>query len=201
MKTHAVPELQIVVLAAGESRRLGEPKALARIRGCSLLRRTARRLSKLTPSPLRVVVPPRSARHRAELRGIPTVLHANPRASLGLSSSVRLGLVRARFGAAVLLVPVDLAALKRRDIARLIAVWRASRRRIAARRIGSRGGAPLIVPRKFFGRAGSIDGDVGLRDWLRQLPVSEIRLVDLPSAALDIDTPAELRRARRTLLP
>lgn len=199
MKTKAVPELQIVVLAAGESRRLGEPKALARIRGCSLLRGTARRLSPLSSAPLLVVVKPRCPRYRAELRGIRTVLHANTRASLGLSSSVRLGLARARFGAAVLFVPVDLAALKRREIARLIAVWRASRRRVAARRIGSYGGAPLILPRKFFAHAERIGGEAGLRDWLRQLPAGEFRLVDLPSAALDVDTPADLRRARRTL--
>ena len=45
--TNAAPGLRIVVLSAGHSTRLGSAKALARIRGVTLLRKTVRALSPL----------------------------------------------------------------------------------------------------------------------------------------------------------
>ena len=132
--------LRMVVLAAGFSARLGRPKALARVRGLSLIARTLRTLAPFATAPIIVVVPPRAARLRAELRGHASVLIANPLRNAGLSSSVRRGLRHARYEAAVLIVPMDLAHLERRDIARLIARWRGARRRVAARRIGTEGG-------------------------------------------------------------
>ncbi len=206
MNSHAMPVLRAVILAAGSSRRLGQPKALARIKGLSLLRQLVRLIAPLLSTPPLIVVPPRCARYRLELRGIDVVLEPNRHRLRGLSSSVRLGLARGRFASAALLLPVDLALLERRDIARLIAHWRAARRRVAARRIGlpgnaqggAHGGVPLILPRRFFARAQLIDGDTGLRDWLRTLSGAQCRLVEMPSAALDIDTPKDLARARRT---
>ncbi len=145
--------LRMVVLAAGFSARLGRPKALARVRGLSLIARTLRMLAPFATAPIIVVVPPRAARLRAELRGHASVLVANPLRNAGLSSSVRRGLRHARYEAAVLLVPMDLAHLERRDIARLIARWRGARRRVAARRIGAEAAAPLILPRRLYPRA------------------------------------------------
>ncbi|HUX72281.1 MAG TPA: nucleotidyltransferase family protein [Steroidobacteraceae bacterium] len=191
------PVLRIALLAAGYSRRLQSPKALARVRGLSLLRRSAAVLAPFTAARLIVVLPPHAARYRAELRGIDAEILANRRRALGLSTSVRAALVRARCASAILFVPVDLAALQARDVARLIALWRGHRRAIVARRIGAHGGTPLILPRAQFAAAARIEGDVGLRDFLRRCAAPERRLLALPSAALDVDTPGDLRRARR----
>jgi molybdenum cofactor cytidylyltransferase len=197
MNSRAPPVPRLVVLAAGFSARLGTPKALARIQGVSLIARTLRVLAPFAMAPIIVVVPPRAARLRAELRGHRSVLVANPLRSEGLSSSVRRGLRYARYEAAVLLVPMDLCSLERRDIARLIARWRGARRRIAARRIGAEAASPLILPRRLYRRALGIAGDAGLKALVRNLPPEEIVLVDLPSAALDVDMALDLERARR----
>lgn len=217
MNASPLSQLRIVVLAAGYSRRLGTPKALARMHGASLLRRTALMLTKLVRSQLIVIVPPRAARLRVELRRIPAVLCANSRRSEGLASSVRLGLFRAKFSAGVLIVPVDLAALERRDLRRLIARWQAARRRVAARRIGTldgihgdargdargrmrgdtRGGTPVILPKGLFAAAAGSKGEIGLRDMIARLAPEQRILIDLPSAAFDVDTAEDLTRARR----
>ncbi|MGO9624090.1 MAG: NTP transferase domain-containing protein [Steroidobacteraceae bacterium] len=209
MNASPLSQLRIVVLAAGYSRRLGTPKALARMHGASLLRRTALMLTKLVRSQLIVIVPPRAARLRVELRRIPAVLCANSRRSEGLASSVRLGLSRAKFSAGVLIVPVDLAALERRDLRRLIARWQAARRRVAARRIGTldgihgdargdaRGGTPVILPKGLFAAAAGSKGEIGLRDMIARLAPEQRILIDLPSAAFDVDTAEDLTRARR----
>jgi molybdenum cofactor cytidylyltransferase len=198
------PRLQIVILAAGFSSRLGRPKALARVHGRSLLRRTLTLAARFSSAKLIVVVPRRAARLAVEARGLDAVLTANPLRADGLSSSVRRGIIQARHSAALLLLPVDLAALQRRDVARLILRWRAAPRRVVARRVERlagtpQGGIPLILPRWLYPRALGVQGDKGLRQLVGALPANERVLLDLPSAAQDVDTPEDLRAARRRL--
>jgi molybdenum cofactor cytidylyltransferase len=188
---------RIVLIAAGFSNRLGSQKLLARVRGTSLVRRMVQTLSPLVRSPLIVVVPPRATRTRAELRGCRVHVVSNAARTGGLSTSVRRGLRAARHASASLLVPIDLVHLKRREIARLISRWRGARRRVVARDIDGRPGAPLILPRRLFARALHIRGDTGLRELVRGLPIDELILMDVPSAAFDVDTPRDLARARR----
>ncbi|MGA2777119.1 MAG: nucleotidyltransferase family protein [Steroidobacteraceae bacterium] len=197
MNASRLPQLRIVLLAAGYSRRFGSSKALARVHGASLLRRTALVLAPLVASNLIVIAPPRARRFRIELRRIPVALAENLQRSEGLSSSVRVGLRRARFCAAALIVPVDLVALRARDLRRLIARWRAAPRRVVANRIGARGGVPVILPKHLFAAAARCTGDVGLRDLIACLRPDQRMLIDLPSARFDADTPEQLAQARR----
>ncbi|MGD0490988.1 MAG: nucleotidyltransferase family protein [Steroidobacteraceae bacterium] len=193
----AGPALRIVVLSAGFSVRLGRPKALTRIRGVTLLQRTVRTLAPLTTGRVIVVLPPRASRARAELRSQRVDFAESRQRVRGLSASVKCGLLRARYSAGVLLLPVDLAWLERGEIARLIGRWRSSRRAVVARRVGRRAGTPLILPRHLYPEALRVAGDLGLRELANGLPRDELKLLDLPSADLDVDTPADLRRARR----
>lgn len=197
----AQPALLIVVLAAGFSARLGTPKTLARVRGVSLVDRTVRVLAPLSGAAIVVVTAPRAVRLRAELRAHRLVFAENRHRGEGLSSSVRRGLRQGRYAAAVLLVPVDLPYLMRRDIERLISRWRSARRRVVARRTGGGRNAaaatPLILPRHLYASAGGIGGDIGLKQLVRDLPPEDVVLVTLASADFDVDTPPDLARARR----
>ena len=202
----SLPRLHVLILAAGYSSRLGRPKALARVRAFSLLRRTLTLVSRVAPAKIVVVIPRHAARYRIEARGLKVVFAVNPRRADGLSSSVRRGISLARYSPALLLLPVDLAALQERDLARLISRWRAARRCVIARRIGQqggmpRGGVPLILPRWLYARALAVTGDIGLRDLVSGLPAPQRVLLSLPSAALDVDTPLDLCAARRRLHP
>jgi len=195
------PRVQFVILAAGFSSRLGRPKALARVRSTSLLRRTLALLSRFAPARIIVVLPPRALRYRLEARGLNVVFAVNSQRAEGLASSVRQGIRQARYSSAVLLLPVDLAALRSHDVARLVSRWRATPRRVIARRIESRrqaphAGVPLILPRRLYARALTVSGDIGLRELINHLPQHERVLIDLPSAALDVDTLQDLRAAR-----
>jgi len=190
--------LQIIVLAAGFSSRLGQPKALARVHGVSLLRSTLELAATLECAKIIAVVGHNSARHRAQAGAVSVTFVANSRRNQGLSSSVRLGIAMARHSPAVLLMPVDLANLKARELALLVRRWRATPRRVIARRIGRSGAVPLILPRRLYARALGVVGDVGLRELIAQLPADSRVLVDLPSASLDIDTAQDLKAARRS---
>jgi CTP:molybdopterin cytidylyltransferase MocA len=203
-KAAALPRLRIVVLAAGFSTRLGQPKALCGVRGLTLLQRMIRVLGPFTADArIIVVVPPRAARYRVGLgaRRPMVAFIANPQRATGLASSVRAGLTRSRCSAGVLLLPVDLVDLQRRDIERLIARWRGARRRVAANRIDDRAATPLILPRWLYPRGLESTGDAGLRELVRGLPQNLLALVALRSAGTDVDTAADLERARRRARP
>jgi CTP:molybdopterin cytidylyltransferase MocA len=148
---------------------------------------------------------------RIEARDFKVIIAANRRRGEGLSSSVRRGIAIGRYSPALLLLPVDLAGLQRRDLVRLLSRWRSARRCVVARRVArfdgsahggtSRGGVPLILPRWLYARALEVTGDLGLRELVAELPPPQRVLLDLPSAALDVDTPKDLRAARRRRAP
>jgi molybdenum cofactor cytidylyltransferase len=194
-------KLQIVVLAAGFSSRLGQPKVLARVRGVSLLRRTLKVASSFSADRIIVVVPRNAARYRAEARGIKVRWAVNAQRTLGLSSSVRRGIAAACYASAILLLPADLIHLKNRDLFKLMQRWQSAPRRLIARRIDRSGAAPVILPRWLYPRASSLAGDVGLRDLIGQLSAESRVLVELPSAGWDVDTPQDLKDARRRFRP
>jgi molybdenum cofactor cytidylyltransferase len=198
MNVTSLLRLQIIVLAAGFASRLGRPKALARVHGVSLLRSSLELAATLQCAKIIAVVARPSERLRAQARGLDVTFVTNSRRTQGLSSSVRRGIAAARYSSAVLLMPVDLANLKGRELARLIRRWRAAPRCVIARRVGRIGAAPLVLPRRLYPRARRITGDVGLRELIAQLPADSRVLVDMPSAASDIDTPQDLEAARRT---
>jgi molybdenum cofactor cytidylyltransferase len=190
-------KLQIVVLAAGFSSRLGQPKALARVHGVSLLRRTLAAASGLGVDRIIVVAPRNAARFRIEARGLKVRWAVNAERAQGLSSSVRRGIAAARYSPAILFLPADLIHLTGRDLFRLVQHWHSGPRRLIARRIELSGVTPLILPRWLYARASSLAGDIGLRDLVGHLPADSRVLVELPSAAWDVDTRQDLQDARR----
>jgi molybdenum cofactor cytidylyltransferase len=194
-------KLQIIVLAAGFSSRLGRPKPLARVHGVSLLRRTLRVASTFGADRIIVVTPRNAGRHRIEARGVNVRWAVNAQRTQGLSSSVRRGIAAARYASAILLLPADLAHLTTRDLFKLVQSWHSAPRRLIARRINLSGATPVILPRWLYARASAVAGDVGLREFIGQLPADSRVLVDLPSARWDVDTPQDLRDARRRFRP
>ena len=192
--------LQIVVLAAGLSSRMGRSKAFAKIHGMSLILRTIKLLAPFAANKIIVVTGPRAQRMRIELRGRSILFVANPARALGLATSVISGVRASRFSGAVLMLPMDLAELDPRDLERLISRWRGARRRVVARRVDERAAVPLVLPRTLYPRVREITGDMGLRNLLAKLSANSLALVDLPSAERDVDTPQELSAARRKAL-
>lgn len=201
MNVNPLCKLQIVVLAAGFSSRLGRPKALARVHGASLLRRTLDAALSLKAARVVVVIPPNAWQYRSGAHRLSVAWAFNRRRAEGLSSSVRRGVAVARYSSAILLMPVDLANLKRRELARLVRRWQSAPRRLIARRLGASGAAPLILPHWLYPRALNITGDTGLRDLIAQLRTDQRVFVDLPSAVLDVDSPQDLAAVRRRFQP
>jgi CTP:molybdopterin cytidylyltransferase MocA len=186
-----------VLLAAGGSSRLGQPKQLVRRRLKPLLLHAldAARGVPIADEDIVVVLGAEALRLRALLRRhAPGVrVAANPLWATGLASSLRAGLAaapRAATAALVLLVDqpnVDAAALRR-----LLGAWRRRPAAPAAAHYSERAGVPAILPRRAWRALRTLEGDAGARALLRG--ASAITLVAMPEAELDIDRPRDLAR-------
>lgn len=184
-----------VVLAAGGSRRLGEPKQLLRIGGESLLRRAALQLLATGPRVLVVVLGAQAERLRDELTGLPVQVVVNGDWSQGMASSLRLAAatVGGRPQVDTLLVGVDQPALDTAHLQRLL--QRAARHPGVDVLSGYAGiaGIPALLRPATFALVDGLHGDHGLRALLRER-MTEV--VEHPGLAQDLDTQDDLARAR-----
>jgi CTP:molybdopterin cytidylyltransferase MocA len=187
------------VLAAGGSLRLGAPKQLVRHRGRPLLvNAIAAAAGAVDGGALIVVLGAHAGRLRAIVRRVAPNATAviNTRWAEGLASSLRAGLAAAPRGAAgALVLLVDQPHVDARALRRLYAAWRRRPRVPAAARYDGRAGVPAILPRRYWSGLRALEGDSGARSVLRH--ARRLTLVDMPEAALDIDTPADRARLRR----
>jgi CTP:molybdopterin cytidylyltransferase MocA len=117
----------------------------------------------------------------------------NPRWMTGLASSLRAGLAAApRDAAAALVLLVDQPDVDAASLRRLINAWGKRPGVPAAARYAGRAGVPAVLPRRVWRTIRALDEDAGARAFLRG--ASELTLVDMPEAELDIDTVRDLAR-------
>lgn len=193
--SEAVPAA--VVLAAGEGKRYGGPKALIRLDNRLLVDRAVRVARKAGCSPVLVVLGAAATEvvHAAELDG--AVVVVNDDWPSGMGSSLRCGLAAAAenkaAGAVILLV--DQPGVGTAAIRRLVAAWREGARAVVASYDGQPRNPVLLDATTWEEVCVSATGDVGARAWLRA-HTDDVRLVacDDLGSDIDIDTPADLDR-------
>lgn len=188
-----------VILAAGMSRRMGQPKMLLPWHGQPLVRHLAQVALNGGLAPVVVVTGYASHRVAAALAGLPVVVVHNPAFAQGQSTSLIAGIqslspdVQA---AAVLLV--DQPLLTGELIAQLVdqqARWPDA---IIAPTFHSQRGNPVIFPRSIWPELLTVSGDRGARFIILRSP-ERVRLVEVGSSAVvdDADTPEEYAALQR----
>jgi molybdenum cofactor cytidylyltransferase len=181
-----------IILAAGESSRLGHPKQLVAIDGEPLVERTARiaREAGLVP----YVVVGAYADEVSAVVGSGKIVR-NSRWDEGITTSIVAGLERAVADEAltVTIVPCDLPGLTARDLERLLeGVQEAPIAAAAYERVV---GAPATFSKICFDALRSLPDGEGARSLLRS-GRWEVTEVAIPAAALDIDTEEDLEALR-----
>ena len=191
----AVDGLAGIVMAAGQGRRMGRPKAALRVRGVPMVRLAAEAALRVCGAGVWVVTGSHRAAIAVALADCPVALVHNRRWARGLGSSLEAGLaaVAGRCRAALVL-PCDLPGVTAADLARLAAAWAANPDHPAAAGFAGTVGAPAILPCRCFAELPT-DGDAGAGSWLRTRDT--LTVVDIPAAARDVDSPADLAAARR----
>lgn len=187
-----------LVLAAGGSTRLGQPKQLLTRGGEPLVRRAVRLALETVPRQVMVVLGSGSTAVADALRDLPCITIENPQWRDGLSSSLRSAAAHVtRAGMPVLVLGCDQPALEATHLRALLAAAFAAQLPCSATGYGDAPGVPAVVPHGWFDGSQSPSGDRGFRSRLEQLGTA-LPLVPAPAGlALDIDTPDDLAQARR----
>ena len=180
-----------IILAAGASTRLGQPKQNIRIGGETLLERSIRSAHLAALAPIFVIVSSISAAEMSPTN-VPFELIANHDAAEGMASSIRMGVQAAIDAVATgsVIIACDQIAVTPEHLCGLIAEETQNPRFLLCRTQRH----PAYFPRKFFDELLQLTGDTGARDLLHRAAALHLRNGDL-----DIDTPADLARARHLL--
>lgn len=193
-----------VLLAAGGGSRLGQPKALVRFRGESLVERGVRLLTCGGCGPVTVVAGADADAVRAEVADLPVGVVVNDDWRSGMGGSVRAGLsaVRRSDASAAVIALVDQPLVAPEAVRRLIAAWRCGAV-IAAAAFGGGTRPPVLFDvRAWDAVLAAAVGDHGARALLRERPewVEPVACDDVASP-LDIDTENDLRALTTELDP
>ena len=206
--------LALVILAAGASRRLGRPKALAPLddAGLTPLAHLVASGADASERPPLVL----TGAHHAELRAaLPPLAEArhHPGWAAGRTGSVTAA-AAARPGDDLLLAPVDVPLVRPSTFALLAEAWRAAgspaegwlapwiaggAHAEGEGNPGRRFGHPLVLGHALAARLAALDPDAPLhrlRDQASPLLAAE---VDDPGILDDLDTPDDLERLRHRL--
>jgi molybdenum cofactor cytidylyltransferase len=185
-----------IILAAGVSRRLGQPKQLVRIAGETLLARTIRVVRDSGAHPILIVL----GAHRDAIQAAVDLSEArvvvNPTWEQGIATSIHVGIGAAQElvpdATAMLLLVCDQPKLTAEHLRALIAIHeRAAEPTIVASAYAGIAGIPAIFPASQFSRLFSLQGDAGARYLLRN-PDCALIAVPFIGGEIDLDTPSDL---------
>jgi molybdenum cofactor cytidylyltransferase len=194
------PRIGALLLAAGQSRRMGGPnKLLAEIEGVPMVARVAQRLLASRARPIVAVLGNRADEIDAALGRLPVERVRNPDFAAGLSTSLKCGLAALPVDLDGVLVCLgDMPLVSGRHLDRLIAAFNPLEGRaiVVPTRRGKRGN-PVLWAKRFFSEMAQIAGDVGARHLIGEHAelVAEVEMDD-DAILVDIDTPEALAALR-----
>jgi molybdenum cofactor cytidylyltransferase len=184
--------LHVLVLAAGASSRLGQPKQLVKLGGRPALHIVVSNAVALAGNAVTVVVGANAREMTHLLAHSPASVIVNRFWEEGMSASLRFGIASLPPGCdAVLVLLGDQVGVNADDLKRLAAAWKGEQSLIAASVYDQHVGVPAIFPRLCFSELAELRGDRGARSVLERNSYRLIR-VPMANAAIDLDTPEDL---------
>ncbi|HEV2169749.1 MAG TPA: nucleotidyltransferase family protein [Candidatus Binatus sp.] len=186
-----------ILLAAGESRRMGFPKPLLTIAGETFIARLSRSMLEVV-SRLVIVLGAHADRIRPAVPNDARIaVVVNQSWQSGQLSSLKTGL-RAinQKSKAVLVHLIDHPTVTAETFRKLADVYCSGEHKIVIARSGARRGHPVIFAREVFAELNAAPEDQGARVVVNADPSRVVYVdVDDPGVTLDLDTPEDLDRA------
>lgn len=190
--------ISAILLAAGESRRMGRPKQLLAWRGSTLLRHSLKSLIDSDADEIVLVLGHEADLIRKSLPALPIKIVINPDYIQGMGSSLRQGLLAIDPGSeAFLVLLADQPGIGPEIINTLIRRFRQADPKRGIVRPVYRGmrGHPVLIGIRYLQEALQLQGDVGARGILLNHPGDILEIeVDRDAVLKDIDTPEEYQK-------
>ena len=180
----------IVLLAAGKSSRLGQPKQFLVFENNSLVKRAARTALEITGKVV-VVTGAFKEKVEEELSGLPIDVVYNKDYEEGIASSIRTGLssLIKNFGdlKGVIFIVCDQPYLNSLLLNNLVDKSLDIGSTIVAASYAGTIGTPVLFTKKFFPMLLELKGDNGAKKIVKE-NISEVSTIHFPQGEIDIDT-------------
>jgi molybdenum cofactor cytidylyltransferase len=179
-----------ILLAAGSSSRLGQPKQLLTFRGKTFVRLSVEAAIEAGCSPAIAVIGRDRDRIARELRDLPIEIVWNQNWESGLGGSIRAGVEAARNCDAVVILACDQPHVDAALLRRLIETHSSTGKAIVPSAYAGTLGIPALFGWSFFHALLSLGDEEGAKPIVVAHP-GEVAGVDFPAGAVDIDTPED----------
>jgi len=198
-----------ILLAAGASTRLGQPKQLLRLSafgGETLLDRAVALAQASGAAPIFVILGAHAQEIHLGCELLDCILVHNEAWEEGMASSLRVGIAavleNTPAASGVMVMVCDQPGLSAEHLRSLLDVHQEDSNRVTASRYAGRMGVPAIFPRGMFPALLELQGDQGARTLLQQSG-TVVHTIAFPEGELDLDSPEDLQRleARSTVRP
>jgi molybdenum cofactor cytidylyltransferase len=186
-----------VILAAGGSSRLGQPKQLLQFRGETLIRRAVRAAEEAGCDPIIVVTGELSEAIRRELLATRARIVENAEWHRGLGTSIRRGIETIpESNDAVILLTCDQPMVDRSVVMRLITAWEETGKPIVASSYANTVGVPALFDRSLFDALLQLPAAAGAKTLMLARP-DDVGSIAFAAGAVDVDMPQDFERLKQ----
>lgn len=185
-----------LVLAAGESKRMGRSKQLLPFADKTILETVIDRITQSTVDETLVVLGANRKEIEEVTKDLPVKSVYNPRFKEGMLSSVQKGFASLPEEAeAVLVFLADQPMVPSSVIDQVVRAYRSTKKGIVLPVFGQKRGHPVLISTKYSKDVPHLDPEIGLRALVHNHP-EDILEVDLDSSSVleDIDTPEDYKK-------
>lgn len=188
------PSVGVVILAAGASRRMGQPKQLLVLNGETLVRRTARIALSLNCGPVAVVTGAHADVVKTALENCEVEQVLCDQWQEGMGASLRTGVewLSGRYSdlRAVLILLIDQPGVDATYLRDLLQLFEQSRMPVAASEYEETLGPPAVFSRELFPELFGLRGDFGAKKLIRSKR-TQCASLPFPAGGVDLDTPED----------
>jgi molybdenum cofactor cytidylyltransferase len=185
------PVIPIIILAAGSSSRLGQPKQLLEIEGETLIHRITRQAVESNTGPVVVVLGSQADLVQKNLHDLPVhfCMHADWQNGIGSSIKAGLQVVEKKFpgAAAVILSVCDQPFLEEVHFKKLRNAFRKKEGLVVASRYANTFGVPCLFSKECFPALKNLRDDQGAKPII-EAHQDKASFISFPNGEQDIDT-------------
>ena len=191
------PQVPLILLAAGESRRMGTPKQLLSYKGSSLICHAIKETVASVCNPILVVLGANSDRISPEINNLSVHITYNTQWRQGMSASIANGIkalleIKINFDA-VIVALADQPLITASVYDRLVERYYQNKVKAVASNYSDTIGVPALFDRTLLPELLKMDNRGGAKQLLHKYSDRNFNL-DLPEAAIDIDTPTDYQK-------
>lgn len=193
-------KIGIIILAAGSSSRLGQPKQLLQFEGKTLIGRAVESALKSNCSPVIAVLGANFQEVKNEIKEPECQIVLNPRWQTGISSSIKTGIKKmleiSPQIAAVIISLTDQPLINSSHFDKLRGTFFETKKPIIASVYHETIGVPALFANEMFPALLNLEGDHGAKQIIHNHPELVEKFL-LSVAAFDIDTLEDLERLKK----